>query len=66
MTITINVKPSKDRSTAITTCDVKTKLAQVKPTESFVLFSHQGGSVEAFTTDPRQQDLPMEEAGKIV
>ncbi|ADK81635.1 hypothetical protein [Sediminispirochaeta smaragdinae] len=61
VTVSVKVKPSKDRSSANTICGVKTKLAPIKPTESFVLFSKSGGSMEAYTTDPRQQDLPMEE-----
>lgn len=55
--IVIKVKPDKNRQTAKTTVEATTKLAPVKPHESFVLLSGDGGRVNAYVSDPKQQEL---------
>jgi len=55
--IVIKVKPDKNRQSAKTTVEATTKLAPVKPHESFVLLSGEGGKVNAYVSDPRQQEL---------
>lgn len=59
ISITLRVKPSKDRSKADTTVEVKSNLAPLKPNESFIVFSSDGRRVQAFTTSPaKEQTLP--------
>ncbi len=52
--IKFSIKPDKTRSTAETTLDVKSKLAGIKPQNSFLFFDHQerGEGIEAFEDDP--------------
>jgi hypothetical protein len=59
ITITVSVKPNETREHAVTKVSVSTKLAQVKPTESVVLFSYDGTTAKAFVSDPQQQELPI-------
>lgn len=63
--IVIKVKPDKNRQSAKTTVEATTKLAPVKPHESFVLLSGEGGRVNAFVSDPKQQELEGFD-GKVV
>ncbi|AFG37649.1 hypothetical protein [Spirochaeta africana] len=59
ITIKVTVKPTKDRAMAETKVEVNSKLAPLKPHESFVLLSSDGRRVKAYTADPGgQPDLP--------
>jgi hypothetical protein len=63
--ISIKVKPSKDRANAVTTVAVTDKLAPLNPHESFVVLSSDGVRVKAYTTDPKQEALPLEGGGNV-
>lgn len=69
LTIEVKVKPNEERNSAITTVSVKESLAQLNPHEHFVQFSTDGRRVRAYTTDPGQKPLGLEEdedAGKTI
>lgn len=63
ISITVKVKPSKNRDNASTTVAVTEKLAPLCPHEHFVVLSTDGRRVQAFTTDPKQQSLGLEDEG---
>ena len=63
ITICIKLKPDKSRRSASSTITVDTSLAKRTPSESFVVLSNEGGSMEAFVDDPKQPELPVEEEG---
>lgn len=63
--VVIKVKPDKKRESAVTTVAVSDKLAPINPHESFILLSSDGKGVTAYTTDPRQQSLPLEGGGNV-
>ena len=65
ITIKIKIKPTEERSNATTRIQASSKLAKVRMSESFVVLSHDGSSVKAYTTDPRQGEL-YDEPGNIV
>jgi len=56
--ISVKVKPSKDRSQAVTTVSVTNKLAPIKPHEGSMVFSYDGEKLKAFTSDVTQPELP--------
>jgi hypothetical protein len=59
ISIKLSVKPSSDRSKADTKVEVTSRLAPLKPHESFIVLSSDGKSIQAFTTAPvKQQELP--------
>ena len=59
ITIQLSDKPSKDRSKADTKVSVTSKLAPLKPHESYIVLSTDGKKVSAYVagTDIRQADL---------
>lgn len=63
ISITVKVKPNEDRSNAATTVAVTERLAPLNPHSHFVVLSTNGRNVQAFTTDPKQQDLGLEADG---
>lgn len=66
ISIKLSVKPSKDRSKADTKVEVTSRLAPLKPHESFIVLSSDGSKVQAFTTSPaKQQELPGVEAENV-
>lgn len=56
--ITVKIRPSKDRQTATTLIQVKSKLAPLKPHEHFLHFRFDGSRTKALTHDPGIQDIP--------
>ena len=66
VTITVKVKPNKDRQTAQTAIEVSSKIAKIRPSESFALLSFDGDRVSAYATDPKQLDLDDGNGDRIV
>jgi len=64
LVLEIRVKPNEKRDSAITTVSVKEHLAPLNPHEHFVQFSTDGRRIRAFTTDPGQQGLGLEDGEK--
>jgi fibronectin type 3 domain-containing protein len=62
--IAVDFEPNEDRTNATTTVSVQTKVAPVKPHSSFVVLGSDGSRVSAYTTDPREQQLPFGD-GKV-
>jgi hypothetical protein len=59
ISIKLSVKPISDRSKADTKVEVTSRLAPLKPHESFIVLSSDGKNVQAYTTAPvKQQELP--------
>lgn len=62
ITLKVDIKPQKDRLSAVTKVSVTSKMAPSQPHVSFVHFDHDGaGNLFALTANPKQQELPMEE-----
>ncbi len=60
--LTVKIKPSKNRGESATTeVSVVSKLAPIKPHESFMVLNFDGNTVEAYTTDINQKELPYGE-----
>jgi hypothetical protein len=57
ITLTLKIKPGENREVANTQCHLKTKLANLKPIEDFVVLSYDGKNIKAYQTDPKQMDL---------
>lgn len=58
--IKVKVKPTKDRSSANTSVEVKSKLASIMPHESVIVFSNEDGEkVQAYTSDPKQMEFGL-------
>jgi hypothetical protein len=55
--IEVIVKPDKDRNHATTKVAVTSKLEPNQPHESFIVLGGEHGRLQAYTTDPRQQEL---------
>lgn len=55
--ITIKIKPSRDRSTALTTIQCSSKIVSAKEHESSMFLSCRKNGIEAFVTNPHQQEL---------
>lgn len=59
--IEVSVKPDKERSHANTMVSVKFTPVPIQPDESFIVLSlDKSGRLQAYTTDPRQQDLDLD------
>lgn len=61
ITLKFKITPDKHRRQAATSIQASSKIAPVDPKAGFMIFAGDGTSIEAFTTDPRQQNLPLEE-----
>jgi hypothetical protein len=59
--IEITVKPAKDRRNAATSVSVIPTLAAVVPHEASIVIGNEDGKVQAFTFDPNQQLLDLED-----
>lgn len=55
-------KPSPDRKSAVVSLQCKSKLAGVNPVAGSVFMSSAQGTIRAFTEDPRQAKLFMQQA----
>lgn len=65
ISITVKVKPNKNRENASTTVAVSEKLAPLNPHEHFVVLSSDGRRLHAYTTDINQPSLGLEQPGNI-
>jgi hypothetical protein len=63
--ITVKVKPNDQRSSAETTVSIVERLAPLNPHEHFIVLSGDGQRVQAYTADPKQQVLGLEEPGNV-
>lgn len=59
VTITVKIKPDRDRSTAIVAIIPSSKLAPAVALGTRMFFGKQGGRVLAWEHDPTQMSLPM-------
>lgn len=57
ITLTIKIKPEEDRGSAIVEVEGHSKLAPVKPSKSFAVFSSDGSQITAYQSDPKQLKL---------
>lgn len=58
ITVKFSIKPDKTRRTAETSLEVKSTLAPIKPSESFLFFDHdENGEIQAYEDEPTP-DLP--------
>jgi hypothetical protein len=64
--IEIAVKPAKDRRNASTSVSVTQTLAPVMPHEASIVIGIEDGTVRAFTFDPKQQALGLEDEDEKV
>jgi hypothetical protein len=59
--IEITVKPAQDRRNAVTRVSVIPTLAPVVPHEASIIIGAENGKVQAYTFDPKQQVLDLED-----
>lgn len=57
ITLTIKIRPEEDRGSAVVEVEGHSKLAPVKPSKSFAVFSYDGSKVTAYQSDPKQLKL---------
>lgn len=55
--LTVKIKPSRDRSTALTTVKCSSKIVSAKEHESSMFLSCYKNGIEAYVTNPHQQTL---------
>jgi len=60
ISITVKVKPNENRDSAATTVAVTDRLAPLSPHEHFVILGTDGHRVSAYTADPKQQSLGLD------
>jgi hypothetical protein len=65
VTVTIKVKPSKDRSIADTTVSVAAKLAPVNPQATRLFISQRRGKGLLIEHNPEQVQLPLDKAAPL-
>lgn len=65
ISLQIKVKPNESRDSATTTVAVKETLAPLNPHEHFVILGSDGKHVTAYTADPKQQSLGLDEPGNV-
>lgn len=66
ITIEIAIRPSEDRGRADTKVTAKSTLASVKANEHYMVFGARHGKPEAYTTDPHEQELPLDAEGSNI
>jgi len=64
--LVVKIKPNEERSGAVTTVSVASKLANVKPHESFIVLGTDGSGLHAYVSDPKQKILPGIEPENII
>ena len=55
--LSIKIKPEEDRGSAVIEVEGHSKLAPVKPSKSFAVFSSDGTNITAYQSDPKQLKL---------
>jgi len=60
--LVVKIKPTEDRAKAATTVQATAKLAATKPHDSFVILGTDGQRIHAYTTNPKQNVLDLDEA----
>lgn len=61
ISLKVKIRPDETRESATIEIDGHAKLAPVKPSKSYAVFSFDGTTVRAFQSDPRQLTLGVED-----